>query len=75
MSKKIVGKFLDAESALGGTFFMNELQYPFDPQQILKKRKSIKKELLNKSGLITEKIAILGGSTTHDIKDILELFL
>lgn len=52
------------------------LEYPFDSQIILKKRKTIKKELLESSISFIEKhIAILGGSTTHDIKDILELFL
>ena len=51
------------------------LQYPFDSQLLLRKRKSIKKELLTSSGLMEKHIAILGGSTTHDIKDMLELFL
>lgn len=52
------------------------LQYPFKPDLILKKRKAIKKTLLNKkNNLIQTKIAILGGSTTHDIIEILELFL
>ncbi len=52
------------------------LKYPFDSQMILKKRRKIKKEL-QESGVafIHKKIAILGGSTTHDIKEILELFL
>ena len=59
---------------------MMELTYPFDSDYILKKRKSIKRELLNMglrggSSRISKHIAILGGSTTHDIKDILELFL
>lgn len=58
---------------------MNLLNYPFDGEYILKKRKSIKKELLKElegnTQIITKKIAILGGSTTHDIKDMLELFL
>ena len=58
-----------------------ELMYPFDCDTILRKRKSIKKELLNQGlqrtniSFISKRIAILGGSTTHDIKDILELFL
>lgn len=53
-----------------------DLQYPFNPQQILSKRKKIRRELLQNSQTFIEKhIAILGGSTTHDIKDILELFL
>ena len=52
------------------------LKYPFDAQTILKKRRSIKKELLSfQKPLLKKKIAILGGSTTHDIKEILELFL
>lgn len=49
---------------------------PFDAALILKKRKSLRRELLESSlALIDKRIAILGGSTTHDIKDILELFL
>lgn len=52
------------------------LEYPFDAQRILRKRKAIKRQLLaEKTDLIEKKIAILGGSTTHDIRDILELFL
>ncbi len=51
------------------------LEYPFDANEILKKKKRIKKELLQKENLLQKKIAILGGSTTSEIKDILELFL
>ena len=52
------------------------LEYPFNSPIILKKRKTIKKELLRLNCSFIEKhIAILGGSTTHDIKDVLELFL
>lgn len=52
------------------------LQYPFDAQQILMIRRKIRRELLNSDVMfIDKKIAILGGSTTHDIRDILELFL
>ena len=51
------------------------LQYPFEPQTLLRKRRSIKKELLSESILMEKRVAILGGSTTHDIKDMLELFL
>ena len=51
------------------------LQYPFDNQLLLRRRKLIRKELLTISDLIEKHIAILGGSTTHDIKDMLELFL
>ncbi len=55
---------------------MQELEYPFDGNYIMKKSKSLKKTLLaDGSKRITKKIAVLGGSTTHDIIRILELFL
>lgn len=55
---------------------MRELEYPFDGEYILKKAKSIKKALLaDGSARLKKKIAVLGGSTTHDIIRILELFL
>lgn len=55
---------------------MKELEYPFDSEYIIKKKKSLKKELLaNNKKFIEKNIAILGGSTTSDIKLILELFL
>ena len=55
---------------------MRELEYPFDSEWILKKAKSIKKTLLSdKTARIKKKIAVLGGSTTHDVIKILELFL
>ena len=52
-----------------------DLQYPLDIDKILRKKKSIKKELLNNKNLVERNIAILGGSTTSEIKNILELFL
>ena len=55
---------------------MQELQYPFDSRYIIKKKKSIKRQLLDEgTGFTNKKIAVLGGSTTHDIIMILELFL
>lgn len=55
---------------------MKELDYPFDSEYILRKKKSLRRLLLNEScGCIEKRIAILGGSTTSDIKLILELFL
>lgn len=55
---------------------MQELQYPFNSEYILKKAKSIKRTLLaSPVTRISKKIAVLGGSTTHDIIRILELFL
>lgn len=55
---------------------MKELTYPFDSEYILKKSKRIKKELLaTKEKRMVKKVAVLGGSTTHDIIRVLELFL
>ena len=55
---------------------MRELTYPFDNEYILKKSKRIKKELLAlEEKRMVKKIAVLGGSTTHDIIRVLELFL
>lgn len=55
---------------------MNLLTYPFDNALILKKKRAIKKELLGDgSKRIKKKIAVLGGSTTNEIVNILELFL
>lgn len=55
---------------------MKALEYPFDSEYILKKKKSIKRELLaEKESRIHKNFAILGGSTTADVLQILELFL
>ena len=55
---------------------MKELEYPFDSEYILKKSKKIKRELLESgTDFLHKKIAVLGGSTTHDIIRVLEVFL
>lgn len=55
---------------------MKELQYPFDSSYLLKKRRKIKRALLEDGTQRMEKrIAVLGGSTTNDIVAMLELFL
>ena len=55
---------------------IRELEYPFDQDYILKKAKSLRKELLNQTTIwLPKKVAVLGGSTTHDIIKILDLFL
>lgn len=59
---------------------MKELNYPFDCDLILSKRRSLKRGLLKEISeagkkTIRKKVAILGGSTTNDIKNCLELFL
>ncbi len=55
---------------------MQELQYPFDAALILQNCRRIKKKLLAESAKrVHKRIAVLGGSTTHDIVRVLELFL
>lgn len=51
------------------------LQSPFKIEDILKKKKKIKRELMQSESSISIKIAILGGATTNLIKEVLELFL
>ena len=51
------------------------LDYPFNSKEILRKKKYLKKEFLQKKDLVKKKIAILGGSTTNEIKEQIELFL
>lgn len=54
---------------------MRELEFPFDSEYIIANKKKIKKELLNKEFKVTKNIAILGGSTTSNVKQMMELFL
>lgn len=55
---------------------MRELDHPFDPKILMRKRKAIKRELLGEgSERIQKNIAVLGGSTTNDVVDMLGLFL
>lgn len=51
------------------------LRFPIDAALILRKRRSLLKELLEQTNLVPTKVAILGGSTTAEIKNMLELFL
>ena len=55
---------------------MKELEYPFDGRYIIKKKKSLRRELLaSGTSFLEKKIAVLGGSTTHDVCAVMELFL
>lgn len=55
---------------------MKELEHPIDPLYLLKKRRSLAKQLKSQSeGFQPLKVAILGGSTTYELTHILELFL
>ena len=51
------------------------LSYPIDSKTILRKKKAIERNLLSGSFPYKVRIAILGGSTTSELKDILKLFL
>jgi FkbH-like protein len=55
---------------------LKELEYPFDGKYIEGKKRKLRKQLKSdKSKRIQKKVAILGGSTTNDIKLCMELFL
>ena len=54
---------------------LKELCYPLDSNYVLRKKKSLKKKLEEFDILFEKRVAILGGSTTNEIKNILELFL
>lgn len=55
---------------------MRELEWPFDGELILKTKKKMRRELLEDNSFrVNKNIAILGGSTTHGVMEILELFL
>lgn len=54
---------------------MKVISYPINSHEILRNKRSIKRALSARSGTTHKKIAILGGSTTAEIRDTLELFL
>lgn len=54
---------------------IKELAYPFDPHLLLRKKKSLRRKLLEGNHLLDKKVAILGGSTTAEVRDMIELFL
>lgn len=51
------------------------LEYPFDSGYIMRKKKSLAHQLRQLPAKVTARVAILGGSTTNHIADVLELFL
>lgn len=55
---------------------MKQLEYPFDASYLLLHKRKIKRELMAEERIfIRKKIAILGGSTTASIVEMMELFL
>ena len=51
------------------------MQFPTATADILRNRQTLKNELLKQTNLVQTRIAILGGSTTAEVKGMLELFL
>lgn len=54
--------------------------YPIDSAMFLRKKKSLKRQLLSSitagtKSVLSKNIAILGGSSTQEVRDMLELFL
>lgn len=56
---------------------MKELEYPFDPEMLIRNRRSIKSKLKDhiNDTYLEKKIAVLGGVTTKAIVQMMELFL
>jgi len=57
----------------------SHFEHPLDAAFLLRKKNAIKQELLShtalQKGLLTKRIAVLGGSTTAEVVDQLEIFL
>jgi len=53
----------------------DKINYPVDAHYLLRKKKSIRRDLLQSSDFLDKRVAILGGSTTAEVKDMMELFL
>jgi len=51
------------------------LDLPIDAAYLLRKKHSIRRELQQQPGLTSKRIAVLGGSTTAEVVDQLEIFL
>lgn len=54
---------------------MNCFNYPIDTKTLYRKKAKIRRELLERSDLIKKKIAVLGGSTTNEVVEQLDIFL
>jgi len=52
-----------------------QITYPLEPHQLLRKKKAIRRSLLQQTDLLEKRIALLGGSTTAEIRDMLEICL
>jgi FkbH-like protein len=57
------------------TDILKPLRFPIVVADVIRKRQAMKRELLRQANLLPTRIAILGGSTTTEVKSMLELFL
>jgi FkbH-like protein len=64
-----------SKSGLSQWRIPKEIRFPIAAEVILRKRRALKRDLLQQTDLFPIKIAILGGSTTQEVRSILELFL
>ena len=64
-----------SETTIVQSDVLKALRAPIAVGDILRKRQAIKRELLKQTNLVPVRIAILGGSTTTEIKGMLEVFL
>src|SRR5437868_8525311 len=71
----ITGDCMGPEVANAKWEMPEELRQPISPEVVLRKRHTLKKVLFKQSNLVPCRIAILGGSTTQEIKSMLEVFL
>jgi FkbH-like protein len=51
------------------------VRLPIDAAGIVRQRKALVRDLLKQTNLVPTRVAILGGSTTTEVKNMLELFL
>lgn len=54
---------------------MQALEYPFDGEALLRKKRALRRELAAQPGLVEKKVAIVSGTTVGEVKNMLELFL
>ena len=54
---------------------LQALEYPFDGEALLRKKRALRRELAAQPGLVEKKVAIVSGTTVGEVKNMLELFL
>jgi FkbH-like protein len=66
---------MSSETTILQSDVLKAFRFPIAAADILRKRHALKRELRKQSNLVSTRIAILGGSTTTEVKSMLELFL